>query len=116
MSAPTTRRAVLATAAGFAAGVSLPAALAAPAPTRIEALFREWYRLYVETEPVSDEHCNELCDEAREIEAEIMALPSVTARDLAMKVIVETGNSQFEVRAAWLDAQVYPLAGVTVPA
>ena len=114
------RRTVLAGAAAAIPAAALPAlALAAPSITaavpaagddRIVALYAEFLRAVHTPAPFrSKKHEATVLNTMRACEKEILALPTASARDLAIKVQVETGEGTFEVSDEFLEEQILPL-------
>jgi hypothetical protein len=82
-------------------------ARAAAAPT-IASLFRQWHDAFT-APPVDDVDTQRLTDIANAAEDAMMALPTVTAADLAMKVIVVMGDGANDLEAEWVDRHIRPL-------
>ena len=81
--------------------------------TTVASLFAEWWRL---DQLVSDEEAEDPATSERmsELEKQMLEIPTVTAADLAMKIIVSTYHGDFGPGKA-LTRELYPLAGVRLP-
>ncbi|MCE2739835.1 MAG: hypothetical protein LW703_16145 [Rhodobacter sp.] len=71
----------------------------------IEALFADWQAAEARASHpgVTDTEVDEACDETRRIEEAMMLLPSITLRDMALKIGVLSGFGNEDICA-----QVYP--------
>jgi hypothetical protein len=115
MTRHSTRREMICLGAAGVVGMVAGAARVTPsvASSSIAPLFREWWRLFIEITPASDAECHALVARASQIKDAIFCLPSVTAEDLAMKLLVELGNGDFDPTDEFLEEEIRPLAGVT---
>jgi hypothetical protein len=86
--------------------------LPAPVPT-VATLFAEWWRLD-RTEPADEAEDDANNARMYDIEKRMLALPTVTASDLAMKIIVNTYHGG-STTGADVTRSLYPLAGVSIP-
>lgn len=59
-------------------------------------LFQEWQATYHSADNTPDEVCNALMEVCSGLEEQMMALPSVSAADLAAKLVVATSYGDFE--------------------
>ena len=108
MNRNTTRRgsvAVGVAAASAASAAAAPSLASNPMP----ALFWEWWRVMVATTPATDAESIALCERGWTMKAAMFALPTISAQDLAMKLIVVLGNGDYEIEQDFIDAEVRPL-------
>ena len=87
-------------------------ALAAPArhaDDRMGELFGQWWRVMKTPEFTNKQHESAVLTRMDELERQIMAMPSETARDLAIKVTAYTGNGTLEISEEFREEQIVPL-------
>jgi hypothetical protein len=84
-----------------------PAGSKVAKPT-IATLFQDWRRAYT-ADVASDADTRRLTDIANAAENAMMALPTVTASDLAMKIIAVMGDGANDLEAEWVDRHIRPL-------
>lgn len=60
-------------------------------------LFHEWQATYHSADNTPDEVCDALTGICFELAGQMMALPSISAADLAAKLVVATGYGDFDV-------------------
>lgn len=96
--------------AGTAAlgAASLPAAAASP--NQIEALFWEWWALVRNNEP--DACWETLSTRIAEINGEIGELRAVTARDLAMQIVVAYDDGANELSQEFAEKHIRSIIGL----
>jgi len=83
-----------------------------PTASKIPELFRRWYAYFSEANVTSDAESEGLSDAGRAVEKAILAEPTVTASDLAMKLLAVTGNGDYALDNDFVNANIRPLAGV----
>ena len=93
------------TAASAASAAAAPSLASNPMP----ALFREWWTVMVATTPATDAESTALCERGWALKEMMFARPTTSAQDLAMKLIVEIGNGDYEIEQDFIDAEIRPL-------
>jgi hypothetical protein len=84
-----------------------------PVPT-VATLFAEWWQLDQHTEPADEAEDDANNDRMRELKRQMWTLPTVTAADLAMKIIADSYHGDANLEDAYR-RQLYALAGVDLP-
>jgi hypothetical protein len=84
-----------------------------PVPT-VATLFAEWWHLDQNTEPADEAEDDANNDRMRELKRQMWELPTVTAADLAMKMIADTYHGDVMPEDGYR-RQLYALAGVDLP-
>ncbi|MGI6854376.1 hypothetical protein [Mesorhizobium sp. 1B3] len=75
-------------------------------------LFQQWQATYHSADDTPDEVCDALMGVCSELEERMMALPSISAADLAAKLVVTTSYGDFEFDSeSDLYAEILALCG-----